>query len=144
MLDVSLVLRCRRRSKSIGTHSQYASLFGVHRSRRVARRCNPTHACCCGMVRRPIGTCLAGSIGHGTGPFPVAGCRILDQGLVWDVDCLVLPPCAPEVLDGQGLIQEVRPYRTSRFQSWPGVKVNIGEQREFRLASCPDNHFRCS
>ena len=39
MLDV--VLRCRRRSKSTGTHSQHASLFGVHRSRRVARRCNP-------------------------------------------------------------------------------------------------------
>ena len=41
---------------------------------------------------------------------------------------MVLPPCAPEVLDGQGIIREVRPYRTSRFQSWSGVKVNIGEQ----------------
>ena len=37
--------------------------------------------------------------------------------------------------------------RTSRFQSLLGVKFNtgcIGEQREFRLASCPENHFRCS
>ena len=58
VLDV--VLRCHRRSKSTGTHSQHASLFGVHRS-------------CCGMVPRPFGTCLAGSIGHGAGPFPVAG-----------------------------------------------------------------------
>ena len=33
----------------------------------------PTHACCCGMVPRSFGTCLAGSIGHGAGPFPVAG-----------------------------------------------------------------------
>ena len=65
VLDV--VLRCHRRSKSTGTHSQHASLSGVHRSRRVARRCNPTHACCCGMVPRPFGTCLAGSIGHGAG-----------------------------------------------------------------------------
>ena len=32
-------------------------------------------------------------------------------------------------------------YRTSRFQSWSGVKVNIGEQRDFRLASCPENHL---
>ena len=70
---LGVVLRCRRRSKSTGTRSQYASLFGVHRSRRVARRCNPTHACCCGMVTRLIGTSLAGSIGHGAGPFPVAG-----------------------------------------------------------------------
>ena len=68
-----VVLRCHRRSKSTGTHSRHASLFGVHRSRRVARRCNPSHACCCGMVPRLIGTGLAGSIGHGAGPFPVAG-----------------------------------------------------------------------
>ena len=39
MLD-TVVLRCHRRSKSTGTHSQHASLFGVHRSYRVAR---PTH-----------------------------------------------------------------------------------------------------
>ena len=45
-----IILKCRRRSKSTGTRSQYASLFGVHRSRRVARRCNP--------------------IGHGTGSTP--------------------------------------------------------------------------
>ena len=45
--------------------SKQVSLFGVHRSRRVARRCNPTHACCCGMVPRLFGTCLAGSSGHG-------------------------------------------------------------------------------
>ena len=45
MLDV--VLRCRRRSKSTGTRSHYASWLVVHRSRRVAGRCNPTHACCC-------------------------------------------------------------------------------------------------
>ena len=45
VLDV--VLRCHRWSKSTGTHSQHASLFGVHRSRRGARRCNSTHACCC-------------------------------------------------------------------------------------------------
>ena len=70
---VCVVQRCHRRSKSTGTHSRHASLFGVHRSRRVARRCNPTHACCCGMVPRLIGTGLAGSIGHGAGPFPVAG-----------------------------------------------------------------------
>ena len=70
---LGVVLRCHRRSKSTGTRSQYASLFGVDRSRRVARRCNPTHACCCGMVPHLIGTCLAGSIGHGAGPFPVAG-----------------------------------------------------------------------
>ena len=44
---------------------------------------------------------------------------------VWDVDDLVLPTCAPRVLDGQCLILEVGPYRTSRFQSWSGVKVNI-------------------
>ena len=42
---LGVVLRCRRRSKSMGTHSQYASWFGVHRSRRGARRCNPTDAC---------------------------------------------------------------------------------------------------
>ena len=54
-----------------------------------------------------------------------------------------MPPCAPEVLDDRCLIREVRPYRASRFQSWSRVKVNIGEQREFRLASCPDNHSRC-
>ena len=65
---LGVILKCRRRSKSTGTRSQYASLFGVHRSRRVARQCNPTHAYCCGMV----GTDLAGSIGHGAGPFPVA------------------------------------------------------------------------
>ena len=53
VLDV--VLRCHRRSKSTGTHSQYASWFVVHRSRRVARRCNPTHSCCCGMVPRLFG-----------------------------------------------------------------------------------------
>ena len=41
--------------------------------------------------------------------------------------------CSPEVLDGRCLIREVRPYRTSQFQLWSGVKVNIGEQREFRL-----------
>ena len=62
-----VVLRCHRRSKSTGTHSQYAALFGVHRSRRVARRCNPTNACCCGMVPR-----LFGTLGHGAGPFPAA------------------------------------------------------------------------
>ena len=65
---LGVVLRCRRRSKSTGTHSQYASWCVVHRSRRVARRCNPTHACCCGMVPRLSGTCLAGSTGHGTIP----------------------------------------------------------------------------
>ena len=54
--------------------------------------------------------------------------------LVWDINDLILPPCGPEVLDGRHLIQEVRPYRTSRFQSCSGVKVNIGEQREFRFA----------
>ena len=43
-----VILKCCRRSKSTGTRSQYASLFSVHRSRIVARRCNPTHACCCG------------------------------------------------------------------------------------------------
>ena len=47
---------------------------------------------------------------------------------------MILPPCASEVLDGLCLFREVTPYRTSRFQSWSGVKVNIGEQREFRLA----------
>ena len=46
LLDV--VLRCHRRSKSTGTHSQHASLFAVHHSRRVARRCYATYACCCG------------------------------------------------------------------------------------------------
>ena len=56
---------------------------------------------------------------------------------------MILPPCAPEVLDGRCLIREVRPYQTSRFQSWSGVKVNIGEQREFRLVSCPENCSRC-
>ena len=54
--------------------------------------------------------------------------------LVWDINDLILPPCGPEVLDGRHLIQEVRPYRTSRFQSCSGVKVNIDEQREFRFA----------
>ena len=58
-------------SKQVNGHS--FTTFGVHRSRRVARRCNPTHAYCCGMVPRLIGTGLAGSIGHGAGPFPVAG-----------------------------------------------------------------------
>ena len=48
--------------------------------------------------------------------------KVINQGLAWDVDDLVLPPCAPEVLDGQGLIREVLPYRTSRFQSWRGCK----------------------
>ena len=33
-------------------------------------------------------------------------------------------------------------YRTSRFQSWSGVKVNIGKQREFRLVSGPENRSR--
>ena len=42
----------------------------------MARRCNPTHASCCGMVPPLIGTCLAGSIGHGAGPFQVAGCLL--------------------------------------------------------------------
>ena len=73
-----VVPRCHRRSKSTGTHSRHASLFGVHRSRRVARRCNPTHACCCGMVPRLIGTGLAGSIGHGAGPFPFQWWRLAD------------------------------------------------------------------
>ena len=54
-------------------YSQYASWFGVHRSRRVARRCNSTHACCCGIVPRLFGTCLAGSVGPGARPFPVSG-----------------------------------------------------------------------
>ena len=62
VLDV--VLRCHRRGKSTGTHSQCASLFVVHRSRRVARWCNLTHACCCGMLPRLFGTCLPSSIGH--------------------------------------------------------------------------------
>ena len=42
---IGVVMRCRRRSRSMGTCSQYASWLGVHRSRRVARRCNITHAC---------------------------------------------------------------------------------------------------
>ena len=53
---------------------------------------------------------------------------------------MILPPCAPEVLDGRCLIREVRPYRTSRLQSWSGLKVNIGEQREFS----PDGSLMCS
>ena len=61
---LDIVLRWSSRSKSTGTHSQQASLLGGYRSRRVARRCNPTHACCCGMVPRPFGTCLASSIGR--------------------------------------------------------------------------------
>ena len=59
--------------QATGTRSQYASLFGIPHSRRLARRCNPTHACCCSMVLRLIGTCLAGSNGYGAGPFPGAG-----------------------------------------------------------------------
>ena len=46
-------------------------------------------------------------------------------GLVWDVNDLVLPLCAPKVLDGHCLIREVGPYQTSQFQSWSRVKVNI-------------------
>ena len=35
---------------------------------------------------RMFGTCLAGSIGHGAGPFDG---RVINQGLVWDVnDCV--------------------------------------------------------
>ena len=48
------------------------------------------------------------------------------------------------MLDGQCLIREVGPYRTSRFQSCSVIEVNSGEQREFRLDSCPDNHSRRS
>ena len=48
-----------------------------------------------------------------------------------------------QLLDGRCLVREVRPYRMSRFQSWSGVKINIGEQREFRLASCHENRSRC-
>ena len=47
--------------------------LGVHSSRRVARRCNPTDVCSCCMVPRLIGTYLACSIGHGAGPFRVGG-----------------------------------------------------------------------
>ena len=86
--------------------------------------CNPTHACCCDMVPRPFGTCLAVSIGHGAGPFPVAG-WVLNKGLVWDVNGLVLPSCAPKVLGGQYLIREVRPYRKSRFQSCSGRSISV-------------------
>ena len=57
---------------------------------------------------------------------------------------MVLPPCASEMLDGQCLIREVGPYRTSRFQSCSVIEVNSGGQREFRLDSCPDNHSRRS
>ena len=102
---------------------------------------NPIRACCCGTVPRPFGTCLADPLATGQVHSRYLDGRVIDRGLVLDVDGLVLPTCAPEVMDGQGLIRAVRPPRTSRFQSWSGVKVNIGEQREFRLASCPDNHF---
>ena len=68
-----VVLRSHRRSKSTGTHSQYASWFVYHHSCKVATRCNPSHACCCGIVPHLFGTCLTGSFGHGSGPFPVAG-----------------------------------------------------------------------
>ena len=154
-------------SKHVNGHSftldGYASLFGVHRSRIVARRCNPTdHACCCGMVPRLIGTCIM-VIGLVLGlrlwvGFRVSGgvrirvnptlnktlklnpnllsywecccnmvrrkmllpgsCmddRVINKLLVWDINDLILPPCAPEVLDGRCLIREVRPYRTSPF-----------------------------
>ena len=66
---------------------------------------------------------------------------LINDLIVWDINDL--PPYAPEVLDGGCLIREVRPYRTSRFQSWSGVKVNIGEQSEFRPGPCPENHSRC-
>ena len=42
------------------------------------------------------------------------------------------------------LILEVRSYRTSRFQTSSEVKVNIGEQREFRLTSFHEYHSRCA
>ena len=63
---LGVVLRCRRRSKSTGTRSQYASMFGVHRSRRVARRCNPTHAYCCGMSDDVVLRCRRRSKSTGT------------------------------------------------------------------------------
>ena len=70
--------------------------------------------------------------------------RVLDQGLVWDVDDLVLPPCAPELGVGWSLHHPVVWTMSDVSISVVlGVKVIIGEQREFRLASCPENHFRC-
>ena len=42
------------------------------------------------------------------------------------------------------IIREIGPYRTSQFQSWAGIKVDIGEEREFMLYSCPKNHSGCS
>ncbi len=80
-LKAASCARCRSEmppSKHVNIHSQYASWFVVHRSRRVARGCNPTDACCCGIVPRLIGTCLAGSIGHGAGPSPVAGWTLIN------------------------------------------------------------------
>ena len=83
---------CARCSTEMPPSKQCVSWFGVHRSRRVARRCNPTHACCCGVVPRLFGICLAGSISGGAGPFLLAGWQgpwsriclghrsILDQG----------------------------------------------------------------
>ena len=89
-------------SKQVNGHSftikNYASLFGVYRSRRVARRCNPTQACCCGMVPRSFGTCLAGSIGHGAGPFPVAG-----WWGPWSRTCLVRRWFGSATVCGRGL-----------------------------------------
>ena len=62
-------------------------------------------------------------------------------------DDFVLPPCVPEVVECQGLIREVRPYRTSRLQSWPGVKVRRGSSglpRVLRIILDVANSLRMS
>ena len=63
---LGVVLRCHRRSKSTGTHSQYyASWFVVHRSRRVARRCNRTHRNLFSRLHWPRGRSIIGRVCYG-------------------------------------------------------------------------------
>ena len=133
MLDV--VLRRHHRSKSTGTRSQYASLFGVHRSHRVARRCNP-HSCMLlrngpASVRNlfsrlhwPLGRSIPGSWMVGSLVKDLFG-----TSTVWF--CHRVRQRSWMVRASSGRLDH---YRTSR--RWSGVKVNIGEQREFSLASC--------
>ena len=116
-----VVLRCHPRNKSAATHSQCVSWFGVHRSRREARWCNSTNVC--------------GKVPH---LFAAMFKYLFRTSTIWFCHC------APKMLDGQCLIREVVPYRTSRFQSWTGVKDNSGEQREHRLAFCRESHYGCS
>ena len=79
-----------KQSQVASTRSPCVSWFGVHRTRRAAMRCNPTYACCCGMVPHLFEAFLAGSIDGDAGPFlpgiwmvGLAIARVRDQLKTW-------------------------------------------------------------